>query len=287
MKTFVATLLGLLVFAACRKEIPFDDTTHEPKLSMNSALHIDSVVSVHIGQSYHMLDSDQLQFITNANVELRDANNNLIESLTHSTSGLYVSSSGFKPLPNTEYQLVATHPRLPEAKAKASIPIEPLAEFSDTSRTNYNGETNLLKLNIRVTDQPGEQFYMLEIFEEYYDIDPFTGDTTVYEYLPGFYRTSPILDNSGDYDSRAFFTDQLFQGASIKIDIALYYNPSDGGRLKARVTSLSKSLYLFYKSIDLYGQANGNPFAQPVQVYSNIENGYGVFGGFNAVWVEW
>jgi len=143
-----------------------------------------------------------------------------------------------------------------------------------------------LKLNILVTDQPGEQFYMLEIFEEYYDIDPFTGDTTIYEYLPGFYRTSPILENSGDYDSRAFFTDQLFQNGTIKIDVALYYYPGSS-QLRARVTSLSKGLFLFYKSINLYAQATGNPFAQPVQVYSNVDNGYGIFGGAHAVDVRW
>ena len=43
--------------------------------------------------------------------------------------------------------------------------------------------------------------------------------------------------------------------------------------------NISKSYYYYRTSLELYQSASGNPFAQPVQVYSNIENGFGVFAG--------
>ena len=35
----------------------------------------------------------------------------------------------------------------------------------------------------------------------------------------------------------------------------------------------------FAKSFNMYQRANGNPFATPVQVYSNVNNGMGIFAG--------
>ena len=43
--------------------------------------------------------------------------------------------------------------------------------------------------------------------------------------------------------------------------------------------NISKSYYYYRISLELYQNASGNPFAQPVQVFSNIENGFGVFAG--------
>jgi hypothetical protein len=39
--------------------------------------------------------------------------------------------------------------------------------------------------------------------------------------------------------------------------------------------------YQFHKSYDTYNNADGNPFAEIVQIYTNIEGGLGVFGGYN------
>ncbi len=44
---------------------------------------------------------------------------------------------------------------------------------------------------------------------------------------------------------------------------------------------MNRSGYLYRRSIDDYENAQGDPFAEPVQVYSNIENGYGIFAGFS------
>ena len=43
--------------------------------------------------------------------------------------------------------------------------------------------------------------------------------------------------------------------------------------------NISKSYYYYRTSLELYQNTSGNPFAQPVQVYSNIENGFGIFAG--------
>ena len=54
--------------------------------------------------------------------------------------------------------------------------------------------------------------------------------------------------------------------------------PKSGDRVTAQIRSFSKDYYLFIKSLDLASAAQDNPFfSEPVILYSNIKNGYGIF----------
>jgi hypothetical protein len=50
--------------------------------------------------------------------------------------------------------------------------------------------------------------------------------------------------------------------------------------LLTELRSISKEYYDYQTSLNEYWNADGNPFAQPVQVFTNIENGFGIFAGF-------
>ena len=45
--------------------------------------------------------------------------------------------------------------------------------------------------------------------------------------------------------------------------------------------SLDKNFYLYSKSRQEQIQAGYTPFAQPVNVYTNVKNGFGVFGSYS------
>ncbi|MCH1534016.1 MAG: DUF4249 domain-containing protein [Schleiferiaceae bacterium] len=67
----------------------------------------------------------------------------------------------------------------------------------------------------------------------------------------------------------------------IKFSAATGINPIDFAMLheyRVRVSALSEEMYLFYKSYSAYENANGNPFAEPVVLYSNMSNNMGCFG---------
>lgn len=70
---------------------------------------------------------------------------------------------------------------------------------------------------------------------------------------------------------------------SIK-DVIKKYNETEYKNLefvKVYFYNINKSLYNYHQSLKTYDDVNNIPFAQPVQVYSNIENGFGVFSGAN------
>ena len=45
---------------------------------------------------------------------------------------------------------------------------------------------------------------------------------------------------------------------------------------------VSSDYYLFVKSMDAANKTGGNPFVEPVQVLSNIENGIGLLGSYTS-----
>ena len=47
------------------------------------------------------------------------------------------------------------------------------------------------------------------------------------------------------------------------------------------ITTISEEMGNYYKSNNLYYESEYNPFSEPVNVYSNIHNGYGLFSSFS------
>jgi Domain of unknown function (DUF4249) len=45
--------------------------------------------------------------------------------------------------------------------------------------------------------------------------------------------------------------------------------------------AITPEYYRYYKSQELYADAQGNPFAEPITVYTNIREGYGIFAAYS------
>ena len=93
--------------------------------------------------------------------------------------------------------------------------------------------------------------------------------------------------------------DLLFNGQNKALEIELkdfekdIYIDKDGYFYSYKTLSItlylhniSKSYYYYRTSLELYENASRNPFAQPVQVFSNISNGFGIFAGAQISYFE-
>ena len=106
--------------------------------------------------------------------------------------------------------------------------------------------------------------------------------------------TDVVFQNNGfkSRDEQGLFTDLLFNGQNKTLEIKIPplkkdYVFNENGKLNSEKTlsltlylhNISKSYYYYRTSLELYVDASRNPFAQPVQVFSNINNGFGIFAG--------
>jgi hypothetical protein len=58
-------------------------------------------------------------------------------------------------------------------------------------------------------------------------------------------------------------------------------NPTQPKNLYAYLAVTDRHYYLYHHSVIKHQEVDGNPFAEPVLIYSNIEGGLGVFSGYN------
>ena len=135
-------------------------------------------------------------------------------------------------------------------------------------------------------------FYVVELYQLYIDYywDEQTMEYTdsiigIYKYSVNFNTTQSSEAISDYYNFNRIwgytFSDELFNGNIYNYTLEVEWNTQSGNILFANLYSIDRSLYLLNQSLRKYNQNFGNPFAQPVNVYSNIENGYGIFSSYS------
>jgi hypothetical protein len=142
--------------------------------------------------------------------------------------------------------------------------------------------------------ESSQNYYLIETYSvnEYLVIK--NSDTTDYELdttKQYMILTDEVFQNGGSpWREQGLFNDLLFNGQNKSLEIEIPNYNETGNEigyqwsyktlsLRLYLHNISKSYYYYRTSLELYQSASGNPFAQPVQVYSNIENGFGVFAG--------
>jgi hypothetical protein len=54
-----------------------------------------------------------------------------------------------------------------------------------------------------------------------------------------------------------------------------------GTKIRLQLFNLSKEFYDYQLSLFKFNSTDGNPFAEPAPVFSNVKNGLGCFAGYN------
>lgn len=134
------------------------------------------------------------------------------------------------------------------------------------------------ELIVDILDQePGKtNYYGLDLFQLYYEIDPFSGDTTnIYRSKVSIDTNDPLLSYGSRYS--LIFNDEIFSGGEYQARCYTYYSIGEEAGLEVHLYQLTEDAFLYARSYEQYQNAIDNPFAEPVTVHSNIPNGYGVF----------
>ncbi len=293
----VALVFG---FAGCTKYIEFEGDNATPRLVLNGVMLADSVISVTLSNSIGYLSQDGISRQTNGVVSLRDAEGNLIETLQHLSDGHYEGST--LAAMGATYLITAEHPGFEPVSASDRVPIPvPILSWDTSTVTIENPfeSGDNLEWRFTFTDPPGEDnFYMIEVLQldEYYlgyNYDPNTGETI----LDTIWFPEPILStvflSSNDqvlasendsflgesqvFGEQFFFSDNLFNGLTREFSLR-FSDRGAGTSFRLRLTSLSHDYYRYRQTVRRFFNTLGDPFAEPVQVFSNVEGGLGILG---------
>ncbi|MDH5607970.1 MAG: DUF4249 domain-containing protein [Cyclobacteriaceae bacterium] len=299
-------LLSPFLLIACEMVLDIDIPEFDPSLVVNGVFTPDSTFSLILSRDFYILDnrSDDLQNagVDGATIRLYEDEKEIgtfsKDSIRQAHgAGFYVLD--YHPVQGKAYRLEINKAGFNSVMAMDRIPVRTpdISILSvDTIQSEYEAE---IDIRLQIHDSPGKDFYELQMYQLDFGLT-FLGDsvTDISEYFtPAYFESDNIIFESYMWE-RKVFGDALFDGGHYEILLKLrgvtsyidYLNEMYGlelrGRLVLEVKSISEAYYTYFQTAALQRSVRGDPFAQPVQVYSNVENGYGIFAGYSPYRLE-
>ncbi len=283
IRTLLTSTVMLLLFASCEKEVEVEMPEYQPVLVVNSFLEADSIPHVEVLFSRSITDTTTIKRLQTSDVELYE-NNTFLGKMLFDTLQTY-SLPGFRPLSGKEYKVIVKQTGFEEVTATTYCPVATeVNSYSITkgAGTNFNNEP-LARLNLNFND-PGEKSYYF-VRMNYTRMDTFYIDSvnyTVYPNTMDIYIDGSSSENNGENFINGGFlaNDELYNGRNHSFN--LYFNQyvleDTTADLHVYFSTVSREYYDYFRTLNLQQVTSFNPFSEPARVYSNIENGLGIFG---------
>ena len=292
IKTNFFTLLLALIFFSCEKVIPIEAGFLNSNLVVNSVFLNDSFCQLHLSSSINVYDTNTFKNILDATVFIKDSNGNNIEQLSHIINGFYLGNQSL--VTGKSYYLQVEHDKFNSVFASSSIPNAISNIYIDTISYTQNGKD---KIKVKLTfedERHVKNYYKLavKVGKTIMDSTVVNGSLimdTIKEYSwLKIHKDHAILESTIT-NKETIFNDNSFNGSSFTIDFSIKdiikkTNKNDNINLdfiELYFYNINSSLYNYHKSIKIYSENYNIPFAQPIQVFSNIQNGFGLFTGAN------
>lgn len=270
--------LIVLVFVSCEEEVILD-FEHEPKLCLNCILNPDSTITARLTISKKLDNTDDFVSVNNATISLYEEDI-LLGKLLEVGNGNYKLTQ--KPIKGKKYKIIAEVGDYNRITATTIIPQAPSLNYiKDT--TGYD-EYNLLRynLNVRIIDKPGKDYYWLFGSHSMNGVMYGGGCRAINApFVDTFNRKIDVEEQYGfTHFMQIRISDEGYDGQNLDFIIPNFvvsdqYNSFYQHFLKA---DEHYDKYIKTTIINRMKEDSELPFYEPIQIYSNIENGYGIFG---------
>lgn len=291
-------LLGLLcIGATCERPVELDLDLPDPRLVIVSNFTLGEKVKVRVSKSQNILDESPSEYLANASVGLYQGDK-LIEELmliiepAERIPPYYVTPT-FEPEPAITYTIKVAAAGFEPVIAHSFIPAPvDIGDFSVSEVVEGPGHTNFSKsysYEVFLSfEDPGDEvnYYHLNFYQEVINYENTeAGDTVIISK-----RLEPVTFeniNGSDFVESVFgggilFEDNPFsEGLSFSFSIMISPEFQYLGKVFAELRTVSEEYYLFHRSISQSQNQTDGPFTSPVVIFNNIENGHGVFAGYN------
>lgn len=251
---------------------------HESALAVRALFQeSDTSLNLLLANSLGILDKGNFVTPTEAIVKLYE-DDQLLQTFKYDSSILKFSASmseGFGKAGST-YRLEISADTYPTIKAEQmlprAIPVTSSSLKPDGTISSDGDRVDAIEIEFKdPVDE--ENYYAIAAFR---DTKYFDGSDTVSYTSKVYLDSNDPLISYGE-DNFLIISDRAFNGKDYKL-LIYSYDELDQGDLRLNFMTLTKDAYLFHRSMDDYYNAVDNPFAEPVNVHSNIENGHGIFG---------
>lgn len=283
-RIFPVYLLVLLALWGCEKQLDYDLPPGSDHLVVNSILNAeaDSVV-VNISLSKPTAEPlDTNLFVNNARVAMYENDNFLFYLPWRGGKGYYFAN--YRVVNGARYKIVVDY-KDKHATAQVTVPQRP--DFTASILDTANG---LIRGEVTLHDPDSTQdYYMIAVqFNRPVIVDTiFLPDTVIFQYA--FLRRDilqfvifdfgPVRSSLPGIMHGFAFTDYVFNGRDYTFRWYAVNPMMD--TVFVQLYRINKDLYDFLESFSRMEMINNNPFAQPMNVYTNVDGGLGLVGALS------
>ena len=296
----------IFLFHSCEKELSVDIGGFEPKIVVNALFQGGEKWNIEISKSKNVLDPNQIEFLDKAIVKIVEVESSESYFLKSKGNGRYTHDSE-NIISGMVYEVQVSFPGLETVKARAKVP-DPVEARVTFAETLLYDEKLALRVDFEIKDDPNSKnFYIYEILNLFpnapYDpnVTPFL-ESPIKSWLSSVDGNTGYINDSSEKQSKLFITDNNFRGSILNTSLVSFVeyqeiNPEqpanidktayipDFSKSKLKVTVASQEMFEYYKSLELVIQqrALNSSISTPIKPYSNIENGLGIFAGYNSI----
>lgn len=297
-KTHIYLALFGIIFGliSCYKDVPIKLEDYEHKIVVNGVFFNDTLIKINLSKTvdYGYSTDSTLPAIKNAKVDLYK-DGEFVEQMTHLVDGFYQASIVAEAGHNYEVIVEAE-----DKIAKGTVVVPEKIETNGVKFIRYdeNQYGNIVELNF-IDPNDEKNYYLVDAY--YYDSLYYWNDTGGYDSV-GLYKSSASvwfqedISTGGVVNSPYFspyinggvgFSDEILgeENSKLKLVLNTYtytenITEEDSLTVYIRFYSINEDMFRFFISKEAYQNSIGNPLVEPVNVYSNIENGIGILGAF-------
>ncbi len=260
---------------SCRKEVELS-FTHEPKLCFNCILNPDSIIKADLSMSQAIGESENFLTVSGAKIELFE-NNSSLGTLIDNGKGNY--SIKYRPQYGAEYKIRIEKDGYQANEAYTKVPNKTRIEVNTIIT---DPKERLYRKTVKIYDPKGKNQYWLYAYSSYRDMKQ---NNTLYEniYEPFFDDFNKKQETESKlgfiYYYMVRFSDELYDGEVLQVnwpELKRSNNYMVVEKYMEVDTHYDKYLKTSIQALMLKDEAI--PMSEPIQIYSNVSNGYGIFG---------
>lgn len=276
MKYLPNYLLILVMMTSCEQVVEIDIPEHESQLVLSSFYKAgDTKITAHLTKSLAINSNEDTEDISGATIKLYE-NDVLLGQLEETTnsSSTYLLELSAPLYQEKTYKITAEASGYEAILATQNTPVKPQiisVRYFPRSRPGIDGS---FKDGLRV------KFQDTPMNDDYYEFRAYRGSVDNGWSLNWAESYTPGMEQKREGIS--LLNDNLFAGNTYEIELLVWAEDTTYIDHRIEVISISRDKYLFSKLLEAYYNVNTNPFAQPIIMHTNVENGQGIFSMENA-----
>lgn len=298
MLRHISELLAVFICCSCDVDYDFGSRDVAPRVAVNALLtpQEDFIVRLHWSEAYSG-DKTEFRPVTDAQILLLEDNT---EVLNCAASPDGETAMSFRATAGRSYRLEIEVPEYGRLSAATTVPEAPAARLVKTKEKGYYSHFELSTLDVpadarsiwimgtKTSEREGwddypEYKYEITDVSEYYTTSPFV------DQVNGANDTYEAEDKGSTVDFERFLRIPYEnREAVLPLRFSVWGNSDQWTKVRHRFRIVTASdaydRYMrsrYKQQLNSEWNAEENPFIEQITVYSNIDNGLGIFAGYN------